>query len=300
MNTETKKQHYVWRKYLNPWKLRPEEKKVWTYIIKTNKVEYISLMDVAQESYFYKMYELSRVEILACRNLAKQLPSFVLPIAESLLKGYEAISYNMMSETDKRDCSLHAIDNMQTHFETMGSPLLKCKSLCDLNNIRDKYQMVFYICVQYCRTNKMREEGINGYKDTPLKSELFRKAFPFISILVATTLGHNLVVGNPNTRYLFVRNDTSIPFITCDQPVINFKKDEVDENGNVLELELYYPISPSTAIMISQNPQLDEYSEIIADESFVMEKNKKMCQNASLFIFANNEEILHNARNSVE
>ena len=68
MNTETKKQHYVWRKYLNPWKLRPEEKKVWTYIIKTNKVEYISLMDVAQESYFYKMYELSRVEILACWN----------------------------------------------------------------------------------------------------------------------------------------------------------------------------------------------------------------------------------------
>ena len=36
MNTETKKQHYVWRKYLNPWKLSPEERKVWTYIIKTN------------------------------------------------------------------------------------------------------------------------------------------------------------------------------------------------------------------------------------------------------------------------
>ena len=58
MNTETKKQHYVWRKYLNPLKQRKEDKKVWTYIIKTNKVEYISLMDVAQESYFYKMYEL--------------------------------------------------------------------------------------------------------------------------------------------------------------------------------------------------------------------------------------------------
>ena len=63
MNTDTKKQHYVWRKYLNPWKQSPEERKVWTYIIKANKVEYISLMDVAQESYFYKMYELSPVEI---------------------------------------------------------------------------------------------------------------------------------------------------------------------------------------------------------------------------------------------
>ena len=64
-------------------------------------------MDVAQESYFYKMYALSPVEILACWNFAKQFPPFMWSIAESLLKGYEAISYNMMSETDKRDFSLH-------------------------------------------------------------------------------------------------------------------------------------------------------------------------------------------------
>jgi hypothetical protein len=44
--------------------------------------------------------------------------------------------------------------------------------------------------------------------------------------------------------------------------------------------------------MISQNAQLEEFSEIIADESFVENKNKKMCENASLFIFANNEKIL--------
>ena len=44
--------------------------------------------------------------------------------------------------------------------------------------------------------------------------------------------------------------------------------------------------------MISQNAQLKEYSEIIADESFVENKNRKMCENASLFIFANNEEML--------
>ncbi len=292
MNTATKKQHYVWRKYLNPWKLSPEERKVWTYIIKSNKVEYISLMDVAQESYFYKMYELSPVEIHVCWNFARQLPSFVWSFADTLLKGYEAISYDMMSETDKRDFALHSIDHMQTNFERMGTPLLNCQSLDDLKNIKDKYQTIFFLCVQYCRTNKMREVGIEGYKDYPMKSELYKKVFPYISLLVATTLGHNLVVGNPNTRYIFVRNETSIPFITCDQPVINLKKDDVDENGFAKDLEFYYPISPSTAIMISQNAQLKEYSEIIADESFVENKNRKMCENASLFIFANNEEML--------
>lgn len=293
MNTDTKKQHYVWRKYLNPWKLNAEEKKVWTLIIKTSKVDYISLMDVAQASYFYKMYELSPIDIQVCRNLAKQFPSFVQPFAETLLKGYEAISYNMMAESDKRDFALHSIDHMQTQIEKMGTPLLNCKYLDDLKNINDKYQAIFYLCVQYSRTYKMREAGIVGFKDYPLKSEMYKKTFPFISLLMSTTIGHNLVVGNPQTRYIFVRNKTSIPFVTCDQPVINLKNDDIDEDGFVKDFELYYPISPSRAIIISQNHLLDEYGEILADESFVEDKNRKMFENASLYIFANDKEILN-------
>lgn len=291
MNTETKKQHYVWRKYLNPWKLNTEDRKIWTLIIKHNKVAYVSLMDVAQASYFYKMNELTPIEIHACRNFAKQFPSFTQPFADALIKGYEAISSNRMTENDKRDFALHLIDNMQSHYERMGNQLLRCKCLDDLRNIQDKYQAVFYLCVQYGRTNKMRESGIVGYKDSPLKREFYNKVFPFISLLVATTIGHNLFVTNP--RYVFVRNDTSIPFITCDQPVINLKKDDFDENGDVKDFELYYPISPSAAIIISRNHLLDEYSEILADKSFVKDKNEKMCENASLYIFANNEEILN-------
>ena len=31
MNTEVKKQHYVWRYYLNPWKKNLKEKKIWVH-----------------------------------------------------------------------------------------------------------------------------------------------------------------------------------------------------------------------------------------------------------------------------
>lgn len=294
MNTNVKKQHYVWRNYLSPWKLNPKEKKIWTYVFETNKVKYISLMGVAQESYFYKMYELTPIEILACWNFAKQFPPIIWPIAESLLKGYEAISNNMMSETDKRDFLLHVLDNMQTSIEKLGKPLLGCRTLEDLKNIPDKYQAVNYLCFQYSRTKKMRENGIQGYKEQnkPLLSELYRKAFPFISIIMATKLGYSIAVANPDTKYIFVRNESSIPFITCDQPAINTRIDELDDSGNVKAFELYYPTSPTTAIMIVFNPQLEEYSEIIADKDFVDDKNKKMCENALSFIFGNSENIL--------
>lgn len=293
MNTKTKKQHYVWRYYLNPWKLNSREKEIWTYIIEINKVDYISLMGVAQESYFYKMYELTPIEIYACRNFAKQFPTYIWPIAESLLKGYEAISNNMMSEADKKDYSLHIIDTMQTNIEKMGKPLLSCRTLDDLKNLPDIYQAVFYLCVQYSRTKKMRENGIQGYikQNKPLLSELYRKAFPYISIIMATKLGHSIAVANSDTRYIFVRNESSIPFITCDQPAINTRKDEMDDNGDIKAFELFYPTSPTTAIMIVFDPDLEEYSEIIADEYFVDDKNKKMCENALSFIFANDKEI---------
>ena len=65
----------------------------------------------------------------------------------------------------------------------------------------------------------------------------------------------------------------------------NLKIDELDDNGDVQDFELFYPTSPSTAIMIVFDPQLEEYSEIIADDNFVDDKNKKMCKNALSFIF---------------
>ena len=141
----------------------------------------------------------------------------------------------------------------------------------------------------------MRENGINGYLqlNKPLLSELYRKAFPYISIIMATKLGHSIAVANPNTRYIFVKNESSIPFITCDQPAINLRIDELDDNGDIKDFELFYPTSPTTAIMIVFNPQLEEYSEIIADDNFVDDKNKKMCKNALSFVFANKKDILN-------
>lgn len=288
------KQHYVWRYYFNPWKLEPHDKKIWTYIFEAKKVDYISLMGVAQESFFYKMYELSPVEINACWDFAKQFPPFIQTTAKALLDGYVAISNNMMSETDKRDLSLHIIEGIHTHIEHMGTPLLNCRSLEELKNIPDKYQAVYYLCVQYSRTKQMREFGIQGYKkqNKPQLSELYRKAFPYISLLIATKLGHSIAVASQDTRYIFVRNESSLPFITSDQPAINTRKDELDENGDVKAFELFYPTSPTTAIMIVFNSELEEYSEIIADEAFVDRINRKMCDNALSFIIGNSKDVL--------
>lgn len=84
----TKKQHYVWRRYLAAWKNDSDDKDVWTCILKTNTIRKIGLMDVAQSSYFYKMEMLSDEELTFLKKFSDSLPKGTKVIAETLLAGY--------------------------------------------------------------------------------------------------------------------------------------------------------------------------------------------------------------------
>ena len=55
--------------------------------------------------------------------------------------------------------------------------------------------------------------------------------------------------------------------------------------------EVYYPLSPITALQVSFDPG-EKYSELDVDETIVREKNALIAKEAYLHIFANEEQIL--------
>jgi len=62
-----------------------------------------------------------------------------------------------------------------------------------------------------------------------------------------------------NTSLLLLQNNSDVPFITGDQPVINTKATYHSSTNDLTEeLELYYPISPTIAILI--NLKSNEYT----------------------------------------
>ena len=94
-------------------------------------------------------------------------------------------------------------------------------------------------------------------------------------------------------QFVFIENKTTNFFITGDQPVFNLLGDKVDENGDVLDLEFYYPITPNHALLVHfRNDQGDKFLNQSADENLIEHLNKKVFENSDFFVFANNKEQL--------
>ena len=86
---------------------------------------------------------------------------------------------------------------------------------------------------------------------------------------------------------------TSKALICSDQPVINLQGDKVDENGEVSDLELYYPLSPNTAVVIDfKNNGKERSLNIDIKEDKVNWFNDKIIGDFDNFIFSNNKEQL--------
>lgn len=109
---------------------------------------------------------------------------------------------------------------------------------------------------------------------------------------MATTLARSISLDN-KLRFIFIENNTTTPFITCDQPVFNILNDKLNEEGEVVELELYYPLTPKYTISLHFRPeQADIFEGKTADENYVNYLNKKVFENADYYVFADNEKIL--------
>lgn len=87
-----------------------------------------------------------------------------------------------------------------------------------------------------------------------------------------------------NYYIYIINNATNTPLITCDQPVINctttYNTSEWEHN-----LELYYPISPSKAILITKTDTGTEWSAAMVEKF-----NTKMIDASYMLVFTNSQK----------
>ena len=305
MNSDiTKKQHYVWRHYLGAWKCATEDKDVWTGLLKQKQVKKIGLMDVAQSSFFYKLAEINDAELRFLKQLTDTLPPGSKSIAEILLAGYimfTQLKNDMASGKVKTDHEFEhkvnkiekaAFEAIQSQIEGMGSKLLKCESIADIEQLakEDEYDFLYYLWVQYMRTKSMKDRVGESMDEKKWLQDLNNKCWPFFNLVMAMRMVEDMVL-KKDYRFVFIKNNTEIPFITGDQPVINAKGDVVDEEGFAKELEVFYPMSPTKALCIVFDGG-DKYSEVTVDVDYVKSMNRKIMDESLLHIFANEEKVL--------
>lgn len=300
----TKKQHYVWRRYLGAWKNNPSDKDLWTGFINTKGVKKVALMGVAQSSFFYKLEELNDFELRFLKLFNEHLSPCVRQISDVLYTGYVAFTQlkrNIATGLVKMDSDYEhqvkkiettSIEAVQSHFELMGDDLLKCTSIDDIEKLapEKEYEFLYYLMVQYLRTKARKDSFVSSLTERSDLMGVGEKCWPYFNFVVAMQMVESFVV-KKDYRFVFVKNTSTLPFITGDQPVINSLGHITDENGYAKELELYYPTSPSSALMVSFNPG-EKFSEVEVDESFVRAHNQLIANESQLHLFANGEQVL--------
>jgi len=299
-----RKHHYVWKEYLKPW---TENKKVPTLIKNLKKITKPNPEGVVQQRYFYALDEFTKEEEIILKELVN------LWSKESTLKinleFYETFtSYSKIKRLSKtidlndelkeklNILRTNALEDSHLVFENFGKKIIsirKFEDLTFLDNEMELFCSMIYISFQYLRTKNMQSKikiAINKY------DYLSPKFLNFLPFLYATGIADSLTY-EKQTRFIFLENTSEIDFITSDQPLINNKIDELNDNGTVSQLEIYYPITPRIALIIHYQEQNEKYRTIALNSLDVDKYNKTIFNHSNEFIFASTTEQLEEYKN---
>lgn len=249
-------------------------------------------MNIGKENYFYEFKLCTDKEI----ELGKY---FSENSCDSLMRIYEKINnalketYNLSDSLRKNEIIEFAKQSEEKYFNCMVedrlNPMLNFLYQEDFSFLEDKsnsMQFFHAIAEQYCRTKKIKEntqDMCSKLRDSDIRGE---NLWILIRHSIAFKIGLSLFEEKYQVCLLKSKNGN---FITSDQPIINFHS---DFDGIPDEFELYYPISPSLAIMVSKQEKYPDKKVITIDDNETIKWNALIARLSHSQIYSHKKELL--------
>lgn len=310
-------QHYVWRYYLTAWTDKLEQ----LVCLRNGNLFSTNPKKIAKERDFYRLRNLSQEEIVIIINgFIHGMGTEVSQIKDLLwlndcispfIKKGELERKGVWNNEKEEEFDV-LINNMAEDFhseiEDGALPYLnylKNSNMDFLNSKEDKLKFLFFICLQYMRTRMLKNNIQKSVKagqqqkknQKPIDPILIDNLWSVLYVIFARRCAEGISSRNLH-RFLILKNNSTTPFITGDQPVINTRTD-YSEYTEAKELELYYPLTPSLALLITPFRNGNEDQSI-----FEIQEDKVKLYNSLIFkashelVFANDESVLQSFKNS--
>lgn len=283
--SKTKKSHYVWQYYLRNWATLGS-----IYCsINGNKPIKNSLDNVANKRYFYELAPFNEVEkefLIKC--IDNNLPAGIVSCLVSYLESLDIYFQSQEKRTDFHESiNIQFGENLMTSDENSSITIFDNLTRGNIDYCTNKDNIIcFYLFVimQYFRTKRIYDDLAN-IKEIRVKSIIT----PFRKIMACNVTNYLI---STKSKTILLRNNTPQEFITSDQPVCNTYVDYSILNRHTDKLELYYPITPNIAILISNNDKYNRSSDIFLNIDEVDYYNRKIINSSEMQVYCSKATAL--------
>lgn len=299
--------HHTPRQYLLPW-ADADERIAW---FGYGKVKRSGLTVVGGENDFYKLKELTVPDVDCIKLFIDGLPELSRKVHKDFLEMYvlptqlkkrlaQRVAENG-KEMDKKQLAEArrllnvAISNLNEDFhasiERKFWPYLDLIKKHDFSFYEDPARSLDFfhgLSMQYMRTKAVKLRALNK---TSVLFDNIERVWDVLSRILAVQMGGSFFVDRRNYQILVLENETQVPFITSDQPIINMLSDPHGFNAPE-RVELYYPLSPTQAMLYLEKSTptagISRYASIDDAHRY----NRMMLDHSGLRVFSNSEEYL--------
>ena len=297
----TRKQHYVWRYYLEAW----QQEKGIINCLRDGKIFSTNPQNVMAERDFYKLPRLTKADLKVFEFFMQSTPpelreanlDFInklalLTNANDLIQIREEISDDIKSYF--QTVIIEAEEKLHERIENNALPILeelRQKQTKFLYNDKTAISFFDFIAHQYCRTKRIRESV----------GKILSNSFPnrdcshlqnLLCHCFANNMGVSLFRDRNEFDIVFLDNTTDLGFITGDQPIVNLMG---TRNGTPPEeLALYYPLAPDLAFILLPR----EYKLCSMNINMIKELNDLIMWESKHFLVSNSTTVLEQYLNN--
>jgi hypothetical protein len=149
---------------------------------------------------------------------------------------------------------------------------------------------LYFLCTQHTRTEKIRKNVVKSVGQ--IKGIEFQKVWNVLSHIFATNMAWVFYAEREQFNMVLLKNETAKEIITGDQPVINTYASIGIDKTPPENVELYYPISPKIAILISEKEEYQDNRLKILNEHKVVSYNKMIIRNSYNHVYGTSMTVL--------
>jgi hypothetical protein len=292
-----RRHHYVWQHYLRAWTVGGK-----IACLCDGQIITTSTTNIAVKTDFYELKEFTLVDLQVIeqmfmrkasprlRRLQAEWVSVFAAAAELRRRGdHLGVDPAFAAAISNFEEDLHSL------IESDAVPQLEAlrnQNLGFLDSEAESASFFHFLSVQYLRTKKIKDTTLAAISGITIPGFDPERAWGLLNHISANNVGYSLYYHRDQIRSTLLHSPEDMELVTSDQPVINMQAVHLPMGQEPDGLDLYYPVSPRTALLLETDQPEGGRSHRVLEPEEVSDYNKAILKTSHQQVFSTRVDTL--------